>query len=68
MNKDKQKIERLAYSLDEAAEMVGGCSRGHLINEKNRGKIRFVKSGRRVMITAAELKRYLKECETAPAA
>jgi len=67
MNQDKQKIERWAYSLNESAKMIG-CSNGHLRNEEKRGKIRFLKSGRRVMIAAAELQRYLNECETTQAA
>ena len=61
--KDQQKrisIDRLAYSLDETAKMLG-VSIGHLRNENRRGRLAFTKSGRRTLIMAAELRSYLEE-------
>ncbi len=55
-----QKIIKLAYSLDESANMLG-VSKGHIRNEHVRGKLQLIKSGRRTLILAEELKRYLKE-------
>jgi excisionase family DNA binding protein len=52
--------ERLAFSLDEASASTG-LSKGHLRNENKRGKLRFIKSGRRTLILIHELRRYLAE-------
>jgi excisionase family DNA binding protein len=60
---DRQKtmeLTRLAYSLDEAAEMVG-VSKGHLRNEHKRGNLKFMKSGRRTLVLVSEIRRYLAE-------
>ncbi len=59
-NQTKKSITRLAYSLDEAAQMLG-VSKGHLQNENMRGKLNFLKSGRRTLVTAQEIQRYLSE-------
>ncbi len=59
MNKTQSiSTAKIAYSLAEASEMIG-VSQGHLRNEQARGKLIFVKSGRRVLITDRELQRYL---------
>jgi len=51
---------KLAYSLNEAGQLIG-VSTGHLRNENQRGKLRFVKSGRRTLIMDEDLRRYLEE-------
>ena len=51
-------VTKLAYSLDEVARMLG-VSKGHLRNENIRGKLNLLKSGRRTLITEAEIRRYL---------
>jgi excisionase family DNA binding protein len=56
-------VEKIAHSLKEASSRLG-VSVGHLRNEHRRGKLRFVKSGRRTLITDAELRRYLAESES----
>ncbi len=57
----ERKIEgqKLAYSIDEVSVLLG-VSCGHLRNENKRGNLRFVKSGRRVLILDEELRRYLE--------
>ncbi len=59
---EESSVERLAYSLNEVAEMIG-VSKGHLRNENKRGEIAFAKSSRRTIILASELRRYLAELE-----
>jgi excisionase family DNA binding protein len=56
----RPEVEKIAHSLAEAAEMTG-LSKGHLRNEYKRGKLHFTRSGRRVLVTDEELKRYLAE-------
>ncbi len=53
-------LQKLTYSLEEAAQMLG-VSKGHLRNENIRGKLNLLKSGRRTLITATEIDRYLVE-------
>ncbi|MDQ3821482.1 MAG: helix-turn-helix domain-containing protein [Acidobacteriota bacterium] len=55
-------IDRLAFSLAEAAEQIG-VSIGHLRNENKRGKLRFIKSGARTLVLAEDLRLYLQESE-----
>jgi excisionase family DNA binding protein len=63
---DAAKIEslvtgkKLAYSLNEVGELIGVTTQ-HLRNENKRGKIRFVRSGRRILVTSEELSRYLEQ-------
>ncbi len=59
-NKMEKDISKLAYSLEEAAQMLG-VSKGHLRNENIRGKLQLLKSGRRTLITATEIQRYIAE-------
>lgn len=60
---DLESLEaKKAYSIQKAAELLD-VSIGHLRNEFKRGKIKFVKSGRRTLITDDELRRYLQESE-----
>ena len=53
-------IRRLAYSLKEAAALLG-VSQGHLRNENRRGKLRFLKSGSRTLVADSELCRYIEQ-------
>lgn len=50
-------ITRAAYPLDEARQLLGGCSRTHLYNMRDRGEIRLVKLGRRTLVPADEIRR-----------
>jgi len=59
-------IERAAYPLNEAAELLGGLHRGTLYNMKKRGELRFVKIGRRSMIPADEIRRLVGITTTGP--
>jgi excisionase family DNA binding protein len=52
---------RKAFSLKEAAEALGGVSVGFLRLESLRGHLHVTRLGRRVLITAQELDRYLAE-------
>ena len=50
---------RIAYSIKEVAQLIG-VSKGHLRNENQRGKLRFIKSGNRILITNEDLRAYLQ--------
>jgi excisionase family DNA binding protein len=52
---------RRAFNLKEAAEALGGVSIGFLRLESQRGHLQVTRLGRRVLITAEELDRYLAE-------
>jgi len=57
----KLTVEKVAYSLDECAAMLG-VSKGHLFNERKRGALFVVRSGKRkILVTREELLRYLRE-------
>lgn len=59
-------VAKLAHSLAEVADMLG-VSKGHIRNESARGKLHLLKSGRRTLIMAVEVQRYLSElseCKT----
>jgi excisionase family DNA binding protein len=58
LNEQDSKCERMAYSLKEAAEMLG-VSQGHLRNENRRGLLVLVHTGRCTRILSEDLKRYL---------
>jgi excisionase family DNA binding protein len=51
---------RLAWSLREAAEALGVSER-FLRNEIRRGKLGAIKRGRRVLVRAETLDRYLRD-------
>lgn len=51
---------KIAYSIVEAANLIG-VSPQHLRNENQRGKLKFARSGRRILIMDSELRRYLEE-------
>jgi excisionase family DNA binding protein len=50
--------ERLAYSVDEAAHLTG-LSRDLLYEQMRRGKLSYVKVGRRRLITRQHLEQFL---------
>ncbi len=50
--------ERLAYSVDEAAQLTG-LSRDLLYDEMRRGHLHYVKVGRRRLITRQDLEQFL---------
>ena len=50
--------ERLAYSVDEAARLTG-LSRDLLYDQMRRGNLRYVKIGRRRLITRRHLEQFL---------
>lgn len=51
-------VERLAYSVDEAARLTG-LSRDLLYDEMRRGNLPYVKVGRRRLITRQHLRQFL---------
>ena len=50
--------ERLAYSIDEAAQLTG-LSRDLLYDEMRRGNLSYLKVGRRRLITRHHLQQFL---------
>ena len=50
--------ERLAYSVDEAAQLTG-LSRDLLYDQMRRGNLPYVKIGRRRLITRQHLQQFL---------
>jgi excisionase family DNA binding protein len=50
--------DRLAYSVDEAARLTG-LSRDLLYDQMRRGKLSYVKIGRRRLITRQHLEQFL---------
>jgi excisionase family DNA binding protein len=50
-------IGRAAYSLEEARELLGGCSRSHLYRLAKRGELRLVRVGHRRLVPASEIER-----------
>jgi excisionase family DNA binding protein len=55
--------ERLAYSVNEAAQLTG-LSRDLLYDEMRRGHLRYLKVGRRRLITRQHLEEFLSRSET----
>jgi excisionase family DNA binding protein len=55
----KSSEKKIAYSIKEVAQLIG-VSKGHLRNENQRGKLRFIKSGKRILITGEDLHTYLQ--------
>ena len=51
-------VDRLAYSVDEAARITG-LSRDLLYDEMRRGHLAYVKVGRRRLITRKHLNQFL---------
>jgi excisionase family DNA binding protein len=54
-------VERAAYPLEEARQLLGNISRGTLYRMRDRGEIRFVKLGRRTLVPADEIRRLAGE-------
>ena len=50
--------ERLAYSVDEAAQLTG-LSRDLLYDQMRRGNLSYIKVGRRRLITRQHLQQFL---------
>lgn len=57
----KSIVTRAAYPIEEARQLLGGCSRGHLYNLAERGELRIVHLGRRALVPASEIERLLAE-------
>jgi excisionase family DNA binding protein len=58
-------VERLAYSVDEAARLTG-LSRDLLYDEMRRGNLDYLKIGRRRLITRQHLEQFLGIARSAP--
>lgn len=58
-NEEFVTTRRMAYSINEAAVLLG-VSPNHLRNEQMRGKLRFVRSGKRLLIMDEDLRGYLE--------
>jgi excisionase family DNA binding protein len=56
--------ERLAYSVDEAAEVIG-VSRDHIYDLLRASRLKSIKSGRRRLIIKGQLEAYLASLECA---
>jgi excisionase family DNA binding protein len=56
-------LERLAYSVREAAKVIGVSKQTLYRNERD-GKITFQKVGKRTFVTRTELLRFLTESPT----
>lgn len=52
-------VARAAYSIEETAQLLGDVSRQHLYNMAQKGEIRMIKLGRRVLIPSTEINRLL---------
>jgi len=59
--------ERLAYSVDEAAQLTG-LSRDLLYDEMRRGNLEYLKVGRRRLITRQHLEQFLGITPSTPSA
>lgn len=55
---------KLAYSIEEVAELTG-LSRSLLYDEMAAGRLSFIKVGRRRIITAEQVERFLNGQEVA---
>lgn len=62
-NTTTMEIQKIAYSVREVSELVGICER-KIHYEIAKGKLRIARVGRRVLIRAAELDRWLSEAES----
>ena len=58
----KEKQERLAYSVSELASMLG-VSNQHIFNMINQGEIKKFKLGRRTLISIKEYERITQDLE-----
>lgn len=54
--------QRLAHTVPQAAE-IANTGRTTLYAEHKAGRLRFTKIGRKTLITDAELRRWLEQCE-----
>jgi len=62
MAEKHRQLPRVAYSYNEAAEVLG-LSAGFLRLEVQRGRLHALHAGRRRLILADELSRYLRQCD-----
>jgi excisionase family DNA binding protein len=60
MEPEKPRVERLAFSVAEAAESIG-CSAGFIRKLIERGELKSAKIGRRRVVIAAELQNLLAQ-------
>ncbi len=54
--------QKLAYSIREVSELVGICER-KIYYEIGKGKLKIARIGRRVLVRANEVDRWLSEAE-----
>lgn len=52
-------IQRLAYTLDDAGELLGGLSRNSFYRLHSAGKLRLIKVGGRTLVPHSEIVRLL---------
>jgi len=62
LNTTKDKLQKMAYSVREVSELVGVCER-KIHYEIEKGKLKIARIGRRVLIRAIEVDRWLSEAE-----
>lgn len=53
-------VQRLAYTIDDARELLGGISRNSIYRLSAAGKLRLIKVGGRTLIPRSEIVRLLE--------
>ena len=53
-------VQRLAYTIDDARELLGGISRNSIYRLNAAGGLRFIKVGGRTLVPHAEIVRLLE--------
>ncbi len=66
-NEEFVTTRRMAYSINEAAVLLG-VSPNHIRNQHKFGLLRFVKSGKRLLILDSDLRSYLEKNVVEPTA
>ncbi len=61
-NATSMQHQKIAYSIREVSELVGICER-KIHYEIEKGKLKIARIGRRVLVRANELDRWLSEAE-----
>ena len=61
-------MTQVLWSVEEAAQRLGGVSRWSVYSWMSQGRLRKTKVGSRVMISQADLEAFLADCNPTPAA
>lgn len=60
---DQEEPEPLLYNVEDACRLLGNISKPTFYRKRRQGKIKVIKQGKRTMVTAEELRRYVKSLE-----